>query len=410
MTSEGIRIPIDGHEGTGPQGALKMAPVVRVGKYILKHKIGEGAFTEVRYAMHEDTGKEFAVKVFDRATLLKRDFMIDIRKEIKILQRLRHPNIVSIHTALVSNSRLYLVMELVCGGRLADEIASSRRIDEDSSRRYFQQLTDAVVYCHRRGVFHRDLKPENVLLDKRGNVKVTGFEMSWMSDKKDPAARREQLLQTQCGTPKFMAPEVIDRPSQGYEGSKLDAWDCGIVLYVLLAGYMPFNGEDEGALFRSILMGRVEFPAFFSEGAKNIIQALLEKDPDKRASLEQTRQHPWFEINYFGEPAVPISSNFEHGTPACAAPPAPRSLGALPRIPGSPGRAPRSPRSSRGKGLGAGKMSGLKKRAALLETMDMTKPERTSSDPGAKEHPPEMVFDVMEDAPMARRKNAMPLN
>lgn len=275
-----------------------MSPSIKVGKYILKKKIGEGAFAEVRLAVHEDTKEEFAVKVFDRASLPKADFERDIKREIKIMQCLRHPSIVSIHAVLVTTSKMYLVMELVRGGELYDEIVSKRRVDEQTSRKYFQQIVDAMVYCHSRGVVHRDLKPENLLLDGHGNIKITDFGMSWMKENIDPQSNAKQLLQTQCGTPKYMAPEIIMRPSEGYDGEKLDAWECGMVLYALLAGYLPFSGEDDNSVFRSILRGKLRFPAHFSSGAKDVLGKLLEKDPQHRSSLSEIRNHVWFLVDY----------------------------------------------------------------------------------------------------------------
>lgn len=275
-----------------------MAPYVRVGRYLVKKKIGEGAFAEVRLAMHEETKEEYAVKVFNRSRLPTAQFQRDIKKEIRIMQHLRHPNIVSIHAVLVTASKMYLVMELVRGGELYDEIVANGRIEEHVARKYFQQLVDAMAYCHKRGVVHRDLKPENILLDGHGNVKITDFGMSWIkSAKTDP---NNVLLSTQCGTPKYMPPELIMLPDAGYDGQKLDVWQCGMVAYALLAGYLPFAGDDDNAVFRSILNGRVKFPDFFSDGAKDLLRTILVKDPEKRATMEDIRQHPWFRIDYHG--------------------------------------------------------------------------------------------------------------
>ena len=177
-----------------------MAPTHRVGKYILKKKIGEGAFAEVRLAVHEETGEEYAVKVFDRTSFPPDRFERDVRREIRIMQCLNHPNIVAVYAVLVTDRNLYLVMELVRGGELYDHIVTQHRIDENTSRRYFQQIVDALVYCHKQGVYHRDLKPENLLVDEHGRIKITDFGMSFMRENGDGP---QQLLRTQCGTVEF---------------------------------------------------------------------------------------------------------------------------------------------------------------------------------------------------------------
>lgn len=278
-----------------------MAIYGKVGRYVIKDRIGEGAFAEVRLASHRDTEEEFAVKIFDRTILANSKFQREIKREIKIMQYLRHPNIVSIHAVILTTTKLFLFMELVRGGELYEEIVRNQRLDEPKSRLYFQQIVDAMVYCHRSGVVHRDLKPENLLLDGNGNIKITDFGMSWMKENIDPEANAKQLLRTQCGTPKYMAPEIIVRSSKGYCGEKLDAWECGMVLFALLAGYLPFNGDNDSSVFQAILKGKLRFPRHLSAGAKDILSKLLEKDPDKRSSLADIRKHSWFLIGYHGD-------------------------------------------------------------------------------------------------------------
>jgi serine/threonine protein kinase len=193
-----------------------MAPYIKVGHYILKKKIGEGAFAEVRHAVHDVSGEEFAVKVFDRSAFPRSDFERDIKREIKIMKHLRHPGIVSIHAVLVTDQKMYLVMELVRGGELYDEIVNKRRVDEKTSRKYFQQLVDAIVYCHRRGVVHRDLKPENLLLTADGNLKITDFGMSALRDASISSSSSLALLKTQCGTP-YVTIHYVAHSTPGFD-------------------------------------------------------------------------------------------------------------------------------------------------------------------------------------------------
>mmetsp|Transcript_1729 Transcript_1729/g.3734 ORF Transcript_1729/g.3734 Transcript_1729/m.3734 type:complete len:636 (-) Transcript_1729:670-2577(-) len=272
---------------------------LKVGPYLLKEVLGSGSFADVRLAVHEKSGEKFAVKVFDKRKISCDDFETEVRREVKIMQYLRHPCIVSVHQVLMTGNNMYVVMELVTGGELYYEIVKHRRIPEDTSRKYFQDLVDAMAYCHRKGVYHRDLKPENLLLDGKGGIKITDFGMSWMREHSDQTL---ELLHTQCGTPKYMAPEVITKARYGYKGDKIDVWDCGMILFALMAGYLPFNGEDDRAVFRQIVFGRVKFPQWFSDGACDLLMHLLEKDPEKRWTLEQVRKHPWYLINYAGDP------------------------------------------------------------------------------------------------------------
>mmetsp|Transcript_9759 Transcript_9759/g.26015 ORF Transcript_9759/g.26015 Transcript_9759/m.26015 type:complete len:618 (+) Transcript_9759:661-2514(+) len=289
---------------------------LKVGPYILKEVLGSGSFADVRLAVHEKSGEKYAVKVFDKRKISCDDFETEVRREVKIMQYLRHPCIVSVHQVLMTGNNMYVVMELVTGGELYYEIVKHRRIPEDTSRRYFQDLVDAMAYCHRKGVYHRDLKPENLLLDGKGGIKITDFGMSWMREHSDQTL---ELLHTQCGTPKYMAPEVITKARYGYKGDKIDVWDCGMILFALMAGYLPFNGEDDRAVFRQIVFGRVKFPQWFSDGACDLLMHLLEKDPEKRWTLEQVRKHPWYLVDYAGDPLERIRKEREARKAAQAA-------------------------------------------------------------------------------------------
>lgn len=190
---------------------------------------------------------------------------------------------------------------VVTGGELFTKILNEGKLEENVARRYFQQLVDGVEYCHRRGVCHRDLKPENLLIDDTtGELKITDFGLSAMRG----ANTTEELLHTQCGSPNYCAPEIIARHKQGYNGAKVDAWSCGIILFALLAGFLPFYDENTKVLYRMIQNDDVKFPRRFPPDAKDLVLRLLHKEPDKRINLADVKKHPWFVIDYQGDDTI----------------------------------------------------------------------------------------------------------
>lgn len=178
--------------------------------------------------------------------------------------------------------------------RLFEQIERRGELDEKLARRYFQQLVDGIDYCHRRGVCHRDLKPENLLVDENGTLKITDFGVSSMKG----SVSGSDLLYTACGTPYYCAPEIINGAEEGYSGVKIDAWSCGIILYLLLTGTLPFQNEDMTVLYEQINRCTVDYPQWMPVEARDLISKLLEKDPDKRFSLEEVKRHPWFLVDY----------------------------------------------------------------------------------------------------------------
>mmetsp|Transcript_14943 Transcript_14943/g.25939 ORF Transcript_14943/g.25939 Transcript_14943/m.25939 type:complete len:993 (+) Transcript_14943:150-3128(+) len=273
---------------------------VRVGEYLLFQKIGSGSYGKVKLAVHQPTGNQVAVKILDKSEIKANSMTLQVKREVAIMKALDHPHIVRLHEVLASPTKLYLVMDLVTGGELFDIIAAKGEggLDENEARRLFQHMVDAVDYCHKRGVYHRDLKPENMLLDEEGILKITDFGLSAIRGAEDA----HQLLETQCGTPSYIAPEII-RASGGYEGAKVDAWACGIILFALLAGYLPFEGGDSTELFISIQTAHVEFPDWIKPGPRNLISKLLEKNPKDRYTLKQVKKDPWFVVGYDGDDA-----------------------------------------------------------------------------------------------------------
>ncbi|CAL5195897.1 unnamed protein product [Lathyrus oleraceus] len=265
-------------------------PRTRVGKYQLGKTIGEGSFAKVKLAKNVENGDFVAIKILDRNHVLRHNMMDQLKREISAMKMINHPNVVKIFEVMASKTKIYIVLELVNGGELFDKIATNGRLKEDEARSYFQQLINAVDYCHSRGVYHRDLKPENLMLDKNGVLKVSDFGLSTYSQQEG------ELLRTACGTPNYVAPEVIN--DRGYIGSTSDIWSCGVILFVLMAGYLPFDEPNQITLYRKI--GRAEFtcPPWFSPEAKKLLKSILNPNPLTRIKIPELLEDEWFKKGY----------------------------------------------------------------------------------------------------------------
>ncbi|KAH9296520.1 hypothetical protein KI387_040108, partial [Taxus chinensis] len=193
---------------------------------------------------------------------------------------------------MASKTKIYIVLEFVSGGELFDKIVNHGRLKEDEARRYFQQLINAVDYCHSRGVYHRDLKPENLLLDTFGNLKISDFGLSALSQQ----VRDDGLLHTTCGTPNYVAPEVIN--DKGYDGATADLWSCGVILFVLMAGYLPFDDPNLMTLYKKIYKADFTCPAWFSTSAKKLITRILDPNPKTRITIPEILENEWFKKGY----------------------------------------------------------------------------------------------------------------
>ncbi|GMH00379.1 hypothetical protein Nepgr_002218 [Nepenthes gracilis] len=264
----------------------------RVGKYELGRTLGEGSFAKVKYAKNVETGDPVAIKVLNRDKVLRHKMVEQIKREISTMKVIRHPNVIQIYEVMASKTKIYIVLELVDGGELFDKIAKHGRLKEDEARNYFQQLINAVDYCHSRGVYHRDLKPENLLLDSHGILKVSDFGLSTFSQQ----VRKDGLLHTACGTPNYVAPEVIT--DKGYDGTSADVWSCGIILFVLMAGYLPFDDTNLMTLYTKIQRADFSFPPWFSSDARKLIKNILDPNPLTRVTISEILQDEWFRKNY----------------------------------------------------------------------------------------------------------------
>ncbi|KAE8702909.1 CBL-interacting protein kinase 5 [Hibiscus syriacus] len=256
-------------------------------KYELGRLLGQGTFAKVHHARNLKTGMSVAIKIIDKERVLKVGMMDQIKREISVMRLVRHPNVVELYEVMASKTKIYFVMEYAKGGELFNKVVKGK-LKEDTARSYFQQLISAVDFCHSRGVCHRDLKPENLLLDEHGNLKVTDFGLSALAETK----HEDGLLHTTCGTPAYVAPDVINR--RGYDGCKSDIWSCGVILYVLLAGFLPFQDSNMMQLYRKIGKAEFKFPNWFSPEARRLLLKILDPNPSTRISIEKIMEHPWF--------------------------------------------------------------------------------------------------------------------
>ncbi|KAH0664838.1 hypothetical protein KY285_026044 [Solanum tuberosum] len=256
-------------------------------RYEVGRLLGQGTFAKVYYARNIKTGQSVAIKVIDKEKVLRVGLMNQIKREISVMKLVRHPNIVHLYEVMATKTKIYFIMEYCKGGELFNKVLKGR-LKEDAARKYFQQLINAVDFCHSRGVYHRDLKPENLLLDDDENLKISDFGLSALVESK----QQDGLLHTTCGTPAYVAPEVINR--RGYDGTKADIWSCGVVLYVLLAGYLPFQDSNLMEMYRKIGKAEYKCPSWFPPEARRLLSRMLDPNPSSRISLAKIRASSWF--------------------------------------------------------------------------------------------------------------------
>ncbi|WAQ85410.1 hypothetical protein PtA15_6A38 [Puccinia triticina] len=269
----------------------------RVGPWKLGKTIGKGFSGRVKIAKHTVTGHPAAVKIVPRHLIPNSRMSINqagahadkrllgIEREIVIMKLIDHPNVMRLYDVYENSHEIYLVMEFVEGGELFEFLVSRGRLSEDEALNYFQQIIRGVDYCHRFNICHRDLKPENLLLDKANNIKIADFGMAaWEASGK--------LLETSCGSPHYASPEIV--AGINYHGSSSDIWSCGVILFALLTGRLPFDDENVSDLLTKVRIGVFNMPADISPAVQDLIRRMLIVDPTKRLTMEEIQSHPWF--------------------------------------------------------------------------------------------------------------------
>lgn len=259
----------------------------RIGKYQIVKTLGEGSFGKVKLAYHTTTGQRVALKIINRKTLAKSDMQGRIEREISYLRLLNHPHIIKLYDVIKSKEEIIMVIEYA-GKELFEYIVQNGRMKDHQARRFFQQIIAAIEYCHSHKIVHRDLKPENLLLDDQLNIKIADFGLSnIMSD--------GNFLKTSCGSPNYAAPEVIS--GKLYAGPEVDVWSCGVILYVMLCGRLPFDDESIPALFKKISNGVYTLPHDLSSGAKNLLTRMLVVNPLNRITMLEIMDDEWFKVD-----------------------------------------------------------------------------------------------------------------
>ncbi|KAJ7278978.1 CAMK/CAMKL/Kin4 protein kinase [Mycena rebaudengoi] len=268
--------------------------IPKFGPYLLLQTLGEGEFGKVKLGLHAQWAEEVAVKLIRRGNVDSAVRMSKVEREIEVLRTLKHPNIVRLYDVIETDKYIGIIIEYASGGELFDHILAHRYLRERDASKLFSQLVSGVWYIHQKKIVHRDLKLENLLLDRHRNVIITDFGFANRFEH-----RADDLMQTSCGSPCYAAPELVI--SEGlYVGSAVDIWSCGVILYAMLAGYLPFDddpanpdGDNINLLYKYIVNTPLSFPEYISEEARDLLGLMLVPDPRKRASLEAVMAHPW---------------------------------------------------------------------------------------------------------------------
>ncbi|XP_064195489.1 MAP/microtubule affinity-regulating kinase 3-like isoform X4 [Anguilla rostrata] len=275
-----------------------------VGNYRLLKTIGKGNFAKVKLARHILTGREVAIKIIDK-TQLNPTSLQKLFREVRIMKILNHPNIVKLFEVIETEKTLYLVMEYASGGEVFDYLVAHGRMKEKEARAKFRQIVSAVQYCHQKHIVHRDLKAENLLLDADMNIKIADFGFS-------NEFTLGSKLDTFCGSPPYAAPELFQ--GKKYNGPEVDVWSLGVILYTLVSGSLPFDGQNLKELRERVLRGKYRIPFYMSTDCENLLKRFLVLNPTKRGTLEQIMKDRWInagceeeELRPFIEPELDIT-------------------------------------------------------------------------------------------------------
>nr|XP_046214062.1 serine/threonine-protein kinase BRSK2 isoform X4 [Oncorhynchus gorbuscha] len=255
-----------------------------VGPYRLEKTLGKGQTGLVKLGIHCVTCQKVAIKIVNREKLSE-SVLMKVEREIAILKLIEHPHVLKLHDVYENKKYLYLVLEHVSGGELFDYLVKKGRLTPKEARKFFRQIISALDFCHSHSICHRDLKPENLLLDEKNNIRVADFGMASLQV-------GDSLLETSCGSPHYACPEVIR--GEKYDGRKADVWSCGVILFALLVGALPFDDDNLRNLLEKVKLGVFHMPHFIPPDCQNLLQGMIEVDATKRLTLEHIQKHNWY--------------------------------------------------------------------------------------------------------------------
>ena len=259
-------------------------------EFILKEKLGEGAFGSVRLGINKQTGEKVAIKILEKSKLSKYENKIKLDREIEILKKLKHPNIIQLYSVIETERQFLLIMEYIRGKELYQYILVKKKISEEEACLYFQQIISGIEYLHKLKIAHRDIKAENILIEQNTKtIKIVDFGLSNTYDDKE-----EGMLSTACGSPCYAAPEMLE--GKLYKGGKVDIWSAGVVLFAMICGYLPFEDEDNSELYKKIINGKYSIPSHVSKQGRDLIYGLLNTNPRKRINISQIKKHSWIKL------------------------------------------------------------------------------------------------------------------
>uniref|UniRef100_A0A8C4MTC9 BR serine/threonine kinase 1 n=1 Tax=Equus asinus asinus TaxID=83772 RepID=A0A8C4MTC9_EQUAS len=238
----------------------------------------------VKLGVHCITGQKVAIKIVNREKLSE-SVLMKVEREIAILKLIEHPHVLKLHDVYENKKYLYLVLEHVSGGELFDYLVKKGRLTPKEARKFFRQIVSALDFCHSYSICHRDLKPENLLLDEKNNIRIADFGMASLQV-------GDSLLETSCGSPHYACPEVIK--GEKYDGRRADMWSCGVILFALLVGALPFDDDNLRQLLEKVKRGVFHMPHFIPPDCQSLLRGMIEVEPEKRLSLEQIQKHPWY--------------------------------------------------------------------------------------------------------------------